>query len=422
MIEKHNKSKLLKKIGALADSAGYSAFLVGGSVRDLLLGMRNMDLDIVVEGDAIELGKALSKELDGSLVVHRRFGTCTVVTKDKSKIDLATARKEVYEKPAALPTVVEFGSLKNDLMRRDFTINAMAVSLSEEGFGQLIDFFGGESDLKDGRIRVIHDGSFIDDPTRIFRAVRFEQRFGFVIDKHTEGLIRNAVEDRMFDRVNPQRIRDEIILMLKEDKPIRALKRMSELHEFRFIHPKIRLDDKLVKFYNAIGGSFRWYEGAKFKKEPIEKWLIYLMMLLEPLDYGEAVSVCDKFVFKRGERMKILSYKKCAKSVMREAAVKKNIPPSRVYKLLSPLSYEALLLIMARSASGPARNRIRDFFEKHNGLRISIKGGDIKALGLKPGPQFKKILEKTLYKKIDGALKTHKDELEYAKKLIKRGI
>src|SRR3989338_8065362 len=265
-------ARLLKMIGRKANEIGSSAFVVGGLVRDLLMGFKNIDLDIVVEGDAIELGSALVGDLGAALVAHKRFGTCTILTKEKLKIDLATARKESYERPAALPTV-EFSSLKNDLSRRDFTINAMAVSINRETFGQLIDFFKGVSDLRHGRIRVMHDKSFIDDPTRIFRAVRFEQRFGFAIDGHTQELIQNAVgPERMFEHVGPQRIRDEVILILKEKEPIRALKRMEELHEFRFIHPKIKFGRDTERSFRAVGEACEWYEGANFKKRAIAKW------------------------------------------------------------------------------------------------------------------------------------------------------
>lgn len=408
---------LLRRIGQLSNELGSSAFIVGGLVRDLLLGVKNLDLDIVVEGDAISFGRALSQELGGALVAHKRFGTATVVTKDKLKIDLATARKEIYERPAALPTV-EFSSLKNDLIRRDFTINAMAVSLNKASFGQLIDFFAGEKDLSDGRIRVMHDASFIDDPTRIFRAVRFEQRFGFAIDGHTEELITSAIEEEMFDKVEPQRIRDELVLILKEKEPLKALERMSELHEFRFIHPRIRLDREMKRFFNSIGAVCLWYEKSSFKKRPVEKWLMYLVALFEQLNYAETQGLADKFVFRRGERLRMLSYKRCAARAIKILSSKRALSPSKIYSVLEPLSYEVTLLVMARAKSRLAKSRIKDFLEKYNGMRIKIRGGDIKGLGLAPGPDFKRILKKVLYKKIDGDLKTKRDELKYVKKLI----
>ena len=218
---------LLRKIGETAGAMGYRAFLVGGVVRDILLGRKNLDLDIVVEGEGIRVGGALARELDAGLVVHKKFGTCTVSTDKGMKIDFATARREIYPHPAALPDV-EPSSIEDDLRRRDFTINAMAVSLNKSSFGRLIDLFEGEEDLKSGRIRVMHDRSFIDDPTRIFRAVRFEARFGFKIDGHTEGLIKDAVRIDMAGKLSGHRRDKELSLVKKEAEPARIIKRIAD--------------------------------------------------------------------------------------------------------------------------------------------------------------------------------------------------
>ncbi len=414
---------LLKRMGKVSNEANYSAFVVGGLVRDLLLGVKNLDLDVVVEGDAIRLGHVLSRELDASLVVHRKFGTCSVVTKDKLKIDLATARKEIYEKPAALPTV-EFSSLKNDLVRRDFTINAMAISLNKSSFGQLIDFFGGVGDLGHGRIRVMHDGSFIDDPTRIFRAVRFEQRFGFLIDGHTEGLIKHAIRKEMFDKVEPQRIRDEVVLILKEDDPLKALKRMAELDELRFLHPGIKLSPKLIGLYSSIDAVCHWYEEERFKKRDIEKWLVYLMALFDDLGYNTVLNICGRYVFRKSESLRILSYKRHEEGAIKILSSSASVSPSRVYRVLEPLSYEVILLIMSKMKAGipdnarsSAISRITEFFEKYNGLKIRVRGDDLKSMGLNPGPGYKKIFDRILREKLDGRVRTRADELALARKL-----
>lgn len=413
--------RLMEKIGALANSRGWSAFVVGGLVRDLMLGARNLDLDIVVEGSAIRLGQELTRRLGGSLVTHNKFGTCSIVMKNRTKIDLATARKEVYEAPAALPTV-EFSSLKDDLVRRDFTINAMAVSLNKGNFGQLIDFFAGEEDLGRGRIKVMHDGSFIDDPTRIFRAVRFEQRFGFAIEPHTEELIKKAIDKEMFDKVEPQRIRDEIILLLKEDDPVKALKRMAELDELKFLHRKITFNKELLPLCGSIEEILGWYDQSVFRKRAIDKWLMYLMALSENLSYNEVVDICGKFVFRRGDALRLLSCKKYSRSIARALTAGRRCPPSRIYRILEPLSFEVILSIMARAPSVPARSRIKDFLQKYNGTRIRVKGRDLKAMGLRPCPDFKIILEKILYARIDGKLKTKKDELAYARSLVEKTL
>ncbi|MCK4519215.1 MAG: CBS domain-containing protein, partial [Candidatus Omnitrophica bacterium] len=187
-----NTYGLLKKIGGIADSRDFRAYVVGGFIRDLILKRENLDVDLVVEGEAIEFAKILSEKIGGTLIIHRRFGTAIIILPDGFRIDVASSRTEFYEYPAALPTV-EFSSIKNDLGRRDFTINAMAAGLNKDNFGMLIDFYGGQKDIKAKSIRILHNLSFVEDPTRIFRAVRFEQRFDFTIDKKTEHLIKTAV-------------------------------------------------------------------------------------------------------------------------------------------------------------------------------------------------------------------------------------
>ncbi len=414
---------IMRRIGRLANSLGFTAFAVGGLVRDLILGVENLDLDVVIEGDAIKLGHLLAGELNASIVVHKKFGTCSVITKDKFKIDIATARKEIYEKPAALPTV-EFSSLKDDLIRRDFTINAMAISINRSSFGRLIDFFNGKRDLSRGRIKVLHDGSFIDDPTRVFRAVRFESRLGFVIDHHTEELIKNAIDRSIFDKVEPQRTRDELILILQEAFPLRSLKRMAELEELRFIHSAIRLDSDSIRLYNSVDEVFSSYERSSYRKRAIDKWIIYLMALFEDLTYSQVWAICNRFVFRGSDSARLLSCKKRSNAVIRLLGSKSDIAPSEIYRLLEPLSLEVVLFIMSKAyvlnsgvRASIVTSRIKAFLARYNGMRTAIRGDDLKAMGLKSGPVFKKILDKVLYGKIDGKLKNKDSELEYAHQL-----
>ncbi len=417
-------NKILKLVGALAGREDFNAFVVGGIVRDILSGVKNYDVDIVIEGDAIEFARRLREKTGGAIVIHHKFGTATVVMPwgingaPRFKVDIATARKETYRSPAALPDV-EFSSLKNDLYRRDFTINAMAVGLNKNSFGQLIDFFNGLEDLNSKTIRVLHDKSFIDDPTRIFRAVRFEQRFDFRLTRHTQNLIKTAIDVNMFGRTEKQRIRDELILMLKEEDPIKAIKRMHELDELRFIHPKIKLTKGMIRSFKSIKALHRWYKKSPLKKRHLDVWLIYLMLLLERVDAKTSETLCRNFAFRRGDRMRIVSYKKNCKKVLAALSKRKNVPPSAVYKNLRPLSYEAILLIAAKARSALALGRIKNFLVKYNNIKIKIKGRDLAGLGLKPGPRFKKVLEGVLSAKIDGKIKTKKDELYLAKKIAR---
>jgi tRNA nucleotidyltransferase (CCA-adding enzyme) len=423
-------TRLIRSISAEADARGISIFLVGGFVRDIFLGEKNYDLDIVVEGDAIKFGKVIADKLRGSLVVHKKFGTSTVVTDwpewlgpslhpdNKFKIDIATARKETYAAPAALPTV-KFSSLKVDLYRRDFTINAMAVRINKKDFGLFLDFFDGIKDLEKGVIRVLHDNSFIDDPTRIFRGVRFEQRFGFEIEKHTEYLIKHAVKQEMFRRTENQRIRDELILILKEKDPGKAVLRMRELHELRFIHPELVLKRSTRKVFADVKKAVQWYEGNAARKRKLDVWLINLMVMLNKLTPKQVDEVLEKFVFTRSESLRIRSYKRDGDRILRKLSSRKKMKPSAVYSVLEPFAHEVSLCIMAKTESAIARRRIKRFFTDYNGIKLSIRGDDIEKEGIVPGPRYKEVLQKVLYGKLDGKLTTKKEELDYMRKLVK---
>jgi len=218
---------IIRTIGEIADREGVRVYLVGGPVRDIFLGVPNRDLDFVVEDDGMEFAEILNKALKGDLKKHQAFLTATVIYKD-FRIDVVTARSESYKKPAAYPDI-EPGTIKDDLFRRDFTINAMAVSINSRGFGRLVDFCSGFKDLKKGVIRVMHDGSFVDDPTRVFRAVRFSARFKFKIAPRTKGLMKKAILDGFLGEVNRGRIRKEIELFLKEKNPSKCLDMFAKL-------------------------------------------------------------------------------------------------------------------------------------------------------------------------------------------------
>src|SRR3989304_2929138 len=192
---------LLMEFGRVGDALGYAVYAVGGFVRDLLLRVENFDVDIVVEGDGIRFAEEFEKKFPCRIRTHKKFGTAIILFPDGLKVDVATARWEVYDSPAALPTV-ESASIKMDLYRRDFTVNTLALQLNPKAFGELIDFFGGVKDVKEKTIRVLHNLSFVEDPTRVFRAIRFEQRLRFPIGKHTQNLMKNAVKMSIFDRLS----------------------------------------------------------------------------------------------------------------------------------------------------------------------------------------------------------------------------
>ncbi|MDD4909877.1 MAG: CCA tRNA nucleotidyltransferase [Candidatus Omnitrophica bacterium] len=405
---------LLKICADAAEGLGFRAYVVGGFVRDLILGVRNLDVDIAIEGGGIAFADELSKKLGGEAVRHKHFGTATVVSKDGFKIDIATARKESYHAPAQLPTVKP-GLIEDDLKRRDFTINAMAIDISRSGFGRLLDLFDCREDLKTGKIRVLHDRSFIDDPTRIMRAVRFEQRYDFRIEPRTETLLREAAELKMLDIVQKHRVRDELMLMLKEDEPIRCIKRLNNIYGFSFLHPGLKLDNNIFGLLKDVGGVITWFRKRFPSKRPLDTWLMYLMALLDRLSVPAVNVVCGHFAFRRGETKRIISCKKDVNSVI-GFLKKKGLRPYLIYKKLEPLTYEVILLAYVKSGSKAVKQRVVDFLSSYNETRISVSGEDIRAIGLSPGPRFKKMLEEILFAKIDGRIKTRKDELDYLRR------
>jgi len=423
---------LIRLIGKMADDSGVGAFLVGGFVRDLLHGAANYDLDVVIEGDAIRFAKKLADKISGKVVAYQKFGTAVIVKKWPKwlgspqraggifKIDVASARKETYKKPAALPTV-RFSSLKKDLSRRDFTINAMAVAINKRDFGLFIDFFDGKKDLKKSVIRVLHKKSFIDDPTRIFRAVRFEQRFDFKIEKHTEFLIKHAVKRKMFHHTQDQRIREELMLMLREQHPEKAVFRMKELHELKFIHPALSLKKDAKKTFNNLKKCLKWYKTVPGENDA-DVWLTFFMIMLEKLSKNEVCDVLKKFVFTREAAAKLRNYNTFGVLVAKKISGNRKMRSSEIYALLKPLESEVTLYIMAKVKSEKAKRRIKKYFTELESVTLKMKGHDISAEGVTHGPHYSELLRRVLHEKIDGKITTKKDEILCLKKIVKENV
>ena len=277
---------LLETVEQLANHRDVSAFLVGGFVRDLLMGIPNYDLDFMIEGDGIQFGKALAKELSGEWTIHERFGTVSI-TLPKSlnlpeihHLDVATARTEYYEYPTALPTV-ERSSIKKDLYRRDFTINALAIRINRTP-GELLDYFGGRRDIKDHIIRVLHSLSFVEDPTRVFRAIRFEQRFGFRMSKETEQFLQQAKSMELFQRLSGSRLGNELIHMLEEADPVKGIRRLEEFRLTPFIHPKLHAKPTVQKIFASVETILTWFT-VEYPDAPIKRWLIFGLAWFESL-------------------------------------------------------------------------------------------------------------------------------------------
>ncbi|MFH1454288.1 MAG: CBS domain-containing protein [Armatimonadota bacterium] len=411
-----NMQKLFKTCSKIADMLGINIFLAGGFVRDLLLGIENLDIDIVVEGDGVLFAGELGKALKAKVITHEKFKTAIVFTKH-CKVDVASTRVEYYTRPAALPHVWAT-SIKQDLYRRDFTINALAVQLNKKGFGSLLDFFGGQNDLKDGIVRVLHNLSFIEDPTRIFRAVRFEQRYHFKMDHHTEELLLNALKSNIFDQLTGERIRDEITLILSEEKPVPALKRMAKLNILKVIHKDIFLNQKLVATLQEATALMIKYKKI-LKKENAKKWIIYFMILVSQLSSEKIDEVAKRFKFSIEEVRKRKLDKDTASLLIRKLS-SKTITKSQIYRLLSPLAIEALIYIIARTNFISVRHRIVYFLSHLKNIKFFVTGNDLIKWNYTPGPFFRKALTALEDAQIDGIIKDKKEARKYLKEKFKK--
>ena len=404
---------IFKAAGELADKMGMRAFLVGGVVRDLLLGIDNFDIDVVIEGDGLKYAAALAKKFKMKIKVHKKFGTAVLLLEDKLKIDIATARVEYYDYPASAPQV-EFSHIKYDLYRRDFTINTMAVELNAKEFGTLVDFFGGQRDLRNGLIRVLHNMSFVEDPTRIFRAIRFEQRYGMKMEESTRNFLANALELEMIERLATYKIKDEIVQILNEDHPVKALVRMQDLDVLRYIHPSLKVTAKLKALFKEIYHSFS--VEVLFVEEKVDRWFTNFLVLLDELELKECQRICDRFKLDRGIMRKVVHVKEREEHIL-SALNQVKMKNSAVYKELFGTSIEGLLFYIAKSKSLRVRQRIHIYISTLSRARISLKGEDLKALGIKPGPVYKQIFSKLLDAKLDGKAGDKNSELAFVKSL-----
>lgn len=387
-------------------------------MRDLLLGIENLDLDLVVEGDGIAFARKLAAEHGGRVKAHERFGTAVVVLPDGVKLDVATARTEYYEFPTALPTV-EQSSIKKDLYRRDFTINALAVRLNGRGFGDVLDFYGGQRDLKDKAVRVLHSLSFIEDPTRVFRAIRFEARFGFHLGKDTMALIKAAVKMELFHRLSGHRLLEELKALCSEREPKTGLKRLAELGLLRFIHPKLAWTARLEKLLLATEETLDWYR-LLYLDRKTEAWLVYVMALAAVLPDRGAGEIMKRFPFSEREATTLKAFRGGAHRALRQLAKQPPLKPSAVVHLLQDMPDEALVAMMAQSSSEQVKRQVSAFLTSYQYVRPVLTGVELKAMGLKPGPQFKKILDRLLDARLNGEVKSETEERELVARLIKQ--
>jgi tRNA nucleotidyltransferase (CCA-adding enzyme) len=381
-------------------------YLVGGTVRDILLGERSFDVDIAVEGDAIALAQALADALGGRVRAHEKFGTAVVVYGDDDRVDVVTARTEFYDAPAALPAV-EHASIREDLFRRDFTINAMAVSLKGEDYGRLVDPFGGRSDLEHGRIRVLHNLSFIDDPTRIFRAVRYENRYGFRMDEHTVRLARGCIEMGLVGDLSSARLRDELVALLEEGDVEHSILRLAELGADRAIHPHLAADREAVTLLARLRALAQQYE------LDVPSWRLGLIALARKLPPDEVYEWLQRLKVRRRDAEQIAAAVTVGPRIA-DRLRGGDVEPAEIVTLADRYAPDAPLFALALSDLEP----LHAYFRGLRDVRLEVTGSDLAELGLGESPRVGEILAELRRRKLNGELDGRESELAAARELI----
>ncbi len=410
--------QLLREAGETAAELGVNAYVVGGFVRDLLLRIRNLDIDIVIEGNGIRFAREFARRRQAQVRTHEKFGTATVILPDAMRVDVATARLEYYEYPAAIPTV-ELSSIKLDLFRRDFTINAMAIHLNPDRFGTLVDFFNSQNDLKERRINVLHNLSFVEDPTRIFRAIRFEQRLDFRITRHTEKLMKNAVRMNLFNRFSGPRFFTELKIILSEDNPIPALRRMADFDLFPFLWPDLRpnlkIDRRFIHVLTQAGKAISWFK-LLYLKERCEPWMVYILAIMSRSRVRELLNFCDRFEVPKKQKKLLVRQKTEVERIAHDMLRRPFMKPSEIYWLLSELENEGLLYLMAIARKKYIQKAVSQFVTTLRNVEPLINGRDLQELGYRPGPEFRTMINHIIELQLNGVVSSREQALEMVRK------
>lgn len=385
---------LLKIIEAVSKKRDERVFLVGGIVRDLILGINNKDIDIVVEGDGIKFALELKDMLGAKKVrIHEKFKTAVVVVHDDLKLDIASSRLEYYEYPTSLP-VVEYGNIRDDMYRRDFSINAMALEIDSYNFGKLIDFYGGYDDLVNKKIRTLHNLSFIEDPTRIIRAFRFAARYGFELEKDTEIFLKNAIADGFLKKISWPRVKQELEILFSDKNLTRGMEFLNKYKVFNEINPNIKYDLEMkenIERLETLG------ELLSFVK--IHKWLLVFLIILENLEKKELDLVFKKFNFSNKFIEKydygILIREKILEQL--ESADKN----SDIYRALNNISMEIIILIYIQNRKETIKLKIENYIYKLSKIKPLVRGEDLLKDGQLPGIEFKEKLNTYFMRQLD---------------------
>lgn len=429
-------------ISEMANTLHMPLYFVGGLVRDLLLNKPPLDLDMVVEGDGIRLARELQSRFGGDVHTHSRFGTAkwqltaeiwhtmAAYLPDEARlslvtavaaptlppllpetIDFVTARTEFYREPSALPEV-ERGSIKLDLHRRDFTINTLAVRLDGAHLGELLDFYGGQRDLEQGLVRVLHSISFVDDPTRMLRAARLEQRLGFVIEERTAELLTDALP--MLARVTGDRIRHELELSLREEKPAAIMARLDTLGVLAELHAQARWSPQSGVYFDRVPGLLAdgaWQAALQGESPAFVYFALWLILLAEEVQ----TAVMQRLRVRKATREDMQAVRLLLATLAQLSVVDR---PSQVARLLRPFPPRVLLVGRATLAAGPVADLVERYYHEWRGVKTAVTGDDLRARGLKPGPLFAHYLDTLLAARLDGLVANREEEMALLTRLL----
>ncbi|HLB27793.1 MAG TPA: CCA tRNA nucleotidyltransferase [Dehalococcoidales bacterium] len=389
--------EFMQEAGLVAAGGGQSLYLVGGVVRDLLLGRINLDLDLAVTGDAIAFARQLSGISEAKITTHPRFRTVKL-SRGEWSVDIATVRSESYDKPGALPAVRP-GTIKEDLFRRDFTINAMAVELTPSRWGRLIDLYGGKEDLKNGLIRILHEDSFIDDATRIWRALRYEQRLDFKLEPKTLRLLKQNIG--MLETISGDRIRHELELVLKEGLPEKVIRRADKLGVLAQLYPGLKGDGWLARKFAAA---------RKFSAPNVPVAELYLALLAYRLNAEEAEKLISRLKLSKLQA-RTLTESNSLKAEL-GALDEPILQPSCIYTVLIDYKPSAIITNYLATDSQAVKKNIKLFLNKLRNIKPALTGNDLQKMGIPPGPRMKGILHLLLEARLDGEVKDRRGEVE----------
>jgi tRNA nucleotidyltransferase (CCA-adding enzyme) len=398
----------IERLAAVARRHGLALYVVGGFVRDLLLGVEDQDLDLVVSEDGLGFARLLAGELGGKVVrEHPAFQTAVVVDAEGFPFDVATARSETYSSPAALPEVRAAG-LREDLYRRDFTINTLALRLGAGETPELIDDFGGLKDLERKTLRVLHDRSFVDDPTRVLRAVRLEVRLGFRMAPETRLLVEEALALGAFDRLSGSRLLAELALLLDDPEiAVPGVERLADLGLLAVLHPDLALDDRLLRRLREARAALAWYRREGLAGPPVAAWRLLFLALAGDLEEPALAGLADRLLLV-GEDRRILTGFPARLGAARQLLRRGSLEPHEVEEALAPLAGEELLLLIPEEEAWVQR-----YLTEFRGLALAIRGADLVAAGVPAGPRVGQALMATRRARLDGRIGTA-DELAYA--------